>query len=131
MLSAGAILQAQRGRPVDVDVDRLLQSRLQTIRHYRSYAQWWCRKERKREVGREDIDLADDAAPPCRWDLVLERIKDILVDAQDHKRTRNVLLSPGGTAFLISMFEQWVTVPPELGRAAALDHCPSTLHWVH
>jgi hypothetical protein len=29
---------------------------------------------------------------------------------QDHARTRAVLLSPGGTAFLISMFEQWVTV---------------------
>ena len=51
-----------------------------------------------------------DANPPCQWDLVLERIKDILVDPDDHRKTRKHLLSPKVMTTLLATFQQYCTV---------------------
>ena len=50
--SAQALWEAQNSRPTDTALSKYLWSRMAAIKQYRTYAQWWCRKERKGEVER-------------------------------------------------------------------------------
>ena len=92
--AAKATHQAMEIRPTDRVLENQLQSQRHSIKRYRHYhdpnfrgkivyPEWG---------GHEPEPEMPEVETTSKWDLVLERVKDILVDQGDHRLTRNNLL---------------------------------------
>ena len=106
--AAQATYSAMFVRPTDTVLKREMKGHVRSINYYRNYAQFG----RPNPIHYPIAGVSEQEDVPeqglAKWDLVLERVKDILVDAEDHYQTRTVLLN--FVPLMLEKFEEYKTI---------------------
>lgn len=116
-------------RPTDSVLTGQLRRNTRDIKHYRLYADFpkVARTNYPQWGGHEPQPEEPEVESASKWDLVLERVKDILVDQSDHRLTRNTLIA--AIPLLLAKFNEYVTVVPRGGSKSGFERMePREVH---
>jgi hypothetical protein len=126
-------------RPTDSVLTGQLRRHTRDVRQYRLYADFPKKAPTKYAEwgGHEPQQEEPEVESASKWDLVLERVKDILVDHSDHRLTRNTLIA--SIPLLLDKYNEYVTIVPRGNAKAGFermepvevrDGSPTYRNWV-